>query len=367
MTLIGKGFFIWQIPRCEGGNAGAIAAKAVAAGLSHVLIKIADGPNWVYNYDHTEKVDHIPPVGAALRAAGVEVWGWHYVRGDDPVGEARIAVQRTKELGLDGYVIDAEIEYRKKSKAAAARRFIQELRRGLPHIPVALSSFRYPRSHHELPYDEFLAGCDYAMPQVYFEKAHNPEEQLDRSVEQYMGLANARPVIPTAPTYAAHGWRPTAEEITRFLTHTQSLGLSAVNAWSWDFSSRKAFQDLWEAVAQFDWPAKPPIADMPERLIGRLNEANPGLVAGLYLENAAHVTGARTISGQQPIGEWYHTLFTRLLPNARFEITGKTGSGHSRHFSWKAESDRGAVKDGTDTLSLREGQIQYHYTYFTIT
>jgi len=34
MALKGKGFFIWKIPDCEGGNAASIAAVAKAAGYS---------------------------------------------------------------------------------------------------------------------------------------------------------------------------------------------------------------------------------------------------------------------------------------------------------------------------------------------
>ncbi len=366
MTLNGKGFFIWQIPRCDGGDPAAIAARARAADLSHVLIKIADGSNWPYNYDREADVDLVPPVRDALRAEGVEVWGWHYVRGNDPEGEASLAVRRMRELNLDGYVIDAEAEYRDRRKRSAAARFMRSLRAGLPDVPVALSTYRYPRVHAELPFEEFLQGCDYAMPQVYFEQARNPEWQLERSVEQYMNLRPARPVIPTAPAYSAGGWRPTADELQRFFQKARDIGLTAANAWSWDFATRPKFIDLWDAIAAFDWPARPPIADMPERLIGRFNQRDPALVAGLYHENAAHVTGARTVLGKPAIQSWYQVLFTQLLPNAQFRLTGKSGAGNTRQFTWTATSDKGEVLDGNDTLGLRDGLIQYHYTYFTI-
>ena len=42
MTLQGKGFFTFNLPECEGGDPAAIVAAALAAGLSHVIIKIAD-------------------------------------------------------------------------------------------------------------------------------------------------------------------------------------------------------------------------------------------------------------------------------------------------------------------------------------
>ncbi len=366
MALLGKGFYIWQIPRCEGGNPNAIAARAREADLSHVLIKIADGSEWAYNFDQERRVDLVVPVISALRQAGIQAWGWHYIWGEDPIGEARLAIRRVRELGVDGYVIDAEKEFKESGKKSAAKRFMRELRSALPDLPVALSTYRYPSIHHEIPYSEFLEGCDYAMPQVYFEKAHNPEQQLERTVDQYMALRPARPVIPTAPTYATSEWRPTSDEIHRFFQKSKEMGLTAANAWSWDFASRPAYRELWDAVADFEWPANPPLPDMPERLIERLNRREAQYVSGLYLENAAHVTGARTVVGLQAIQAWYQTLFAELLPNAVFDLTGKSGSGNSRHFTWKASSDRGTVANGNDTLGLREGLIQYHYTYFTI-
>jgi hypothetical protein len=366
MTLVGKGYFIWKIPQCDGGVPAAIAARASAAGLSHVLIKIADGANWMYNYDYETRTDLIPPVADALRATGISVWGWHYVRGDNPTGEARLAVDRMRALRLDGYVIDAEGEYRHTEKRGAAKNFMDALRSGLPSTPIALSSYRFPRIHQPLPWTEFLERCDLAMPQVYFEGAHNPEQQLALSVEQYAALRPARPFVPTIPTYASSKWRPTPDEIVRILRKARELGLTAANAWSWDFASRPAFADLWNAVASYDWPPATPLGDVPERLVDALNKQEPESVAGLYAENAAHVTGSRTLVGKGAIQDWYRKLLTELLPESHFELTGKNGSDNSRHFTWTASGPRGSVRDGSDTVGLRDGRIQYHYSHFSV-
>lgn len=367
MPIKGKGYFMWQIPKCDGGDPARIAARAQSARLSRVLIKIADGANWIYNYDPKRKIDYIPPVRDALKNAGIQVWGWHYVRGDDPIGEARLAINRMRALGLDGYVIDAEKEYKKPGKKVAAERFMRELRAGLPNVPIGLSTYRYPQIHYQLPYSQFLDRCDFSMPQVYFEFAHNPEEQLERSVAQYMALKPARPVLVTGPTYSHNAWRPSADEVIRFLRKAREMGIEAVNFWAYDFATRSTMIDLWDAVAGFEWPEGNPIADMPERLLGRLNQKDAGLVSGLYLENAAHVTGERTAIGRDSIRTWYEGLLGTVLPNGHFEVTGKSGSGSTRQFTWKATSDRGAVIDGNDTLGLVGGRILYHYTYFNVT
>jgi len=81
--ITGKGMFIWKLYRCENGDPQAIANVAAQAGLSHVLVKIADNSG-IYNYDWDNHRDLVPPVVSALKARGIEVWGWHYVYGKDP-------------------------------------------------------------------------------------------------------------------------------------------------------------------------------------------------------------------------------------------------------------------------------------------
>ncbi len=365
MTLKGKGYYIWQIPHCEGGNVEAIAAAARRAGLGYVLIKVANR-TYAYNYDWRRRIDYVPPLVKALRAQGIGVWGWQYVYGDDPAGEANIAIRRIRELGLDGFVVNAEAEYKHPGKAKAATTYMKRMRSALPNLPIGLSSYRYPSYHPQLPWKEFLAYCDYNMPQVYWMQNHNPGAQLKRSVREFEGMAPFRPIIPTGATFSERGWTPTPEEVLEFLQTAQSLNLSSVNFWSWD-SARPALPDLWTVVANFPWEgAPPPVLDITEQLVEALNTHDPDKVAALYTENAVHVNAVRTIQGKANIRTWYATLFGQILPNAKFTLTGYSGKGNSRHMVWEAVSSAGAVRNGNDTLGLQDGKIAYHYTFFTV-
>jgi len=369
MALEGKGFFIWQIPTCEGGDVNKIATEAKAAGLSHILIKIANGI-YTYNYDWDKKVDLVPPLANALRAVGIQVWGWHYVYGDSPTGEADIAIKRITELNLDGYVIDAEAQYKDPGKAAAAKTFMTRLRDGIGNnVPVALSSYRYP-SYHPIPWNEFLEKCDYNMPQVYWIDAHNPGEQLARSIKEFNSLKYIRPMIPVGAAFTEWGWKPTSEEVNEFLSAAQSFNLTAANFWAWhncrDILTPK--HEIWNTIADYDWDGgSPPPLDITQRYINTLNSHDVNQVANLYQANAVHVTSARTIVGIDKIRSWYSMLFDQILPLASFTVTGFAGTGNTRHFTWTAVSSNGAVNDGNDTFGLVDDKVAYHYSFFTVT
>lgn len=156
--------------------------KQLPLRVFHVLIKIANDTR-AYNVDSNGN-DLIAPVVDALRAKGIQVWGWHYVYSHDPLGEAKIAISQTRRFALDGYVIDAESEYKLAGREAVARSFMSELRKGLASTPVALSSFRWPTYHRTFPYAAFLEKCDLNMPQVYWMQAHDAAYDLTRLVDE---------------------------------------------------------------------------------------------------------------------------------------------------------------------------------------
>lgn len=370
MALEGKGFFIWKIKDCEAGDAGQIASKAKNAGLSHVLIKIANGI-YSYNYDWTRKIDLVPPVVQALRSNGIEVWGWHYVYGNQPTSEAKIAIRRVEELDLDGYVIDAESEYKESGKATAAKKFMQELRGGLGNsTPVALSSYRYP-SLHPIPWNQFLEKCDYNMPQVYWIHAHNPGAQLAQTLREYESpnIKYHPPIIPVGAAFTEHGWTPTSSEVLELLDTARALNLSAVNFWEW-YNCREVMtpkREVWKVISDYNWETGSELPkDITEKYIDALNSQEIGRILDLYHERAVHVTSSRTIFGRAAIQTWYETFLGQLLPGAKFTHTGFSGTGSSRHFTWKAVAAHKSILDGNDTFGLANGDITYHYSYFTI-
>lgn len=365
MTFQGKGMFIWKIPRCEQGDPAKIAQVAQNANFTHVLVKIADG-TLVYHGDWGSTVDMVSPVINALRTASIKVVGWHYLYGDNPAGEARIAIQRIKQLKVDAYVIDVEGQYKAPGKREAAKRFMSDLRAALPTLTVALSSYRYPTLHPQIPWKEFLEKCDFNMPQVYWMKAHNPAAQLQRCLREFQSISPFRTLVPTGAAFREHGWQPTDREVLEFLNKVKELNLHAANFWEWSEARSGIMPNVWETIRDFNWDGSPAVQDICQQFVAALNKRDPNLMASLYTPNAVHITAARTVQGIESIRTWYASLFNQVLPNAAFTLTSYTGKGSSRRFTWSADSPSAVVLNGGDTLGLLNDKIAYHFTSFAV-
>jgi len=120
----GKGIFIWQIKQLAGGDANAITGLAKAAKLTHVLIKVADGK---YSYNITNGVDMVPGLVASLRSHGIQAWGWQYIYGRDPIAEAKKGIERVKQFALDGFVVNAEKEFKADGMDKVAKKYMEDI------------------------------------------------------------------------------------------------------------------------------------------------------------------------------------------------------------------------------------------------
>lgn len=373
MTLQGKGFFTLNLLECEGGEPTSILAEAQSAGLSHVIVKIADGVNAV-GFDASGK-DFTAPVVNALRDSGFAVWGWQSVYGAEPSLEADIAIARAQALRLEGYVVNAGAEYQRPGRASAAGVFMRTVRNGLA-VPIALSSYRFPNYHPELPWSTLLEFCDLHMPQVTWEEAHNAGAQLRESKRQCDALPNARPYMPTGPAYGISGWNPLANEINEFLNTARELGLPAVNFFNWD-TCRQKLPLIWKEIASFAWstpapikqraaapvpaPDTPPIAPLDAFLVQFLNALNSrqaAQVSALYDPAATQVWADQLHQDGAAIQNGYEVFFASLPPGGMFTISKVQVKDNQRLFSWKSSEISGET-----SLVLKSGKIILEHTF----
>ena len=333
--LIGKGYFIDQILNCENGDSDAIVNKAVHADLSHIVIKIANCTE-PSNIDLNQGLDYAQHTARVLQSHGIQAWGWQYITGDDPIGEANQAIQRIKSLNLDGFVINAEKEYKAPGKDKAARVYMSTLRSVFPDLPLALSSYRFPSYHPQLPWLEFLEKCDVNMPKVFWIQAHNPYAQLARCLSEFETLLPFRPIIPTAAVFATDDWQPSSQEISEFIGGAVEHNLSAVNFWNWDSVHSDNLMDLWNTVQIFTWPSLNPTGYFLKSYFSALNSKDPEQVVSLYDHRSVHVTSDRSIQGISSIKNWYAEWFKNKIPTADLQLLSTSGEGNAHHFTWKA-------------------------------
>lgn len=254
--LSGKGMYIWIIDPDE--DPRQTAADCAIAGLTHVAIKIADA-GYPYNIKTDSsgvKRDLVKPLVQELRAYGIEPWGWQFVYGNMPDAEADIAISRSLELDLAGFIVNAEGQY--KGKHAAAAGYMSRLRAGIGSIyPIALSSFRFPNYHPEFPWVEFLSKVDINMPQVYWMMSHNAGDQMIRCYEEFQQSKFPQvPIFPTGSAFSEGGWRASVEEIQEFMETAESLGLAGCNFWLYS-QARHRFPEYWNVISAYDWPDQP--------------------------------------------------------------------------------------------------------------
>src|SRR5690606_26944738 len=258
--LDGKGYFVWHADRVIGGRGVGSAEKAaemaVAAGIEHVILKIADGeelfPSPKYDAGGAKEAATLALL-QALRAAGITVWGWAFVYGEGiaPETQADVFARRARQLGLRGLVVNAEdLGERRWSLPGGsdrARQYMSALRgalAGVEGITLALSSYRFPQSHPFFPFAAFMADCEIAMPQVYWVARSEGDAigNLRRCYEQYKELFPDRLIIPVGAAYGEvygsasdrYFWSSSPRQIHRFMDQARAMGLPAVTFWSWE-------------------------------------------------------------------------------------------------------------------------------------
>jgi hypothetical protein len=301
-TLGGKWIWVWNARRCDGGDAGRIAARLKQAGCEGALVKAFDGPRW---FDQGRAWREI---AAALRAHGVGVGGWGYLYANDPAGEAQRAIETAQYGEADLLVLDVETEF--KGKAAAAEEVCRRVREAVgPHYPLYFSSFAIARYHQAFPFAVFNRYCTGAAPQVYWNAFRWPVEQaLAMTYEDHaaLGIAPER-VFPVGGLYQEGLIRyPPADEVRAFGREATRRGSPGVSFWSYEHMS----DEMWQAGASIRGSGLDPAGgeeeemssekfDQVTRSLGDLSGRVQRLEADVRSLRAGTTTAARTYTVRQ--------------------------------------------------------------------
>jgi hypothetical protein len=263
---LGKGDWIWQMPQTQThlgvSTVQAVIDYEVGKGMKWITVKCGDGANiWTqFTADLVTRAHN----------AGLKIFGWGYVYGSNPTGEANVAIN-AMNLGADGFIIDAESEYEVlANNSAIAAQYCQAIRAAYPDHFLAHAPFPYIQSHSGFPYVTFGTYCDAVMPQDYWGAIGiSPSTMVTNMDAKWKTWQNGltgtnlnaiKPIVPLAQSYAP----VTGAEITTFVTGIVNDPIPAtVGGYKgisfWDAQARTADMDAAVAAANIGTSNNPPV------------------------------------------------------------------------------------------------------------
>ena len=242
----GKGMWIWQYGKTEGGDVAAIVARAKAVGLTHLYLRI--GSRWDGFYGGPSSTSCCPPptAPACWCSAGTSP-GWRIVAGDVAAGPGDHQLRDARRHRIDGFSADIEtgvgghphltrvgVGLRQADPRGGRARLTliacvpdPSPRRGTSPTPRS-SALRRHRA------DGLLA-----QPPA----RHRRDPRRDELAKF------GKPVFPVGQAYDGlpEGGRPGApppDELWRFFIAADSKGVTGVSFWSWQAADQRA----WDAI-----------------------------------------------------------------------------------------------------------------------
>lgn len=258
--ISGRCMFIWQLApvlKTELGVQG-LVAKAKAAGLSGVWIKVADAAKPFANVATPAAQQDFVQVRDALRAAGISVWGWQVPYGKtvaQATAEADCAIGLAKSLDLDGMLMDAEggAGYFTGGPTVAqayAERLADQL--GQQNRGLAICGNDIPSNFPNYPFATFAQYAQFNTPQVYYGGSPSVANRLDRAITANAGFD--LPFVPVGAAWLGDGGgcasaSACAERAREFLRLVDAHGFVGCSFWHWQAAPSAFWEVLIDTAA----------------------------------------------------------------------------------------------------------------------
>ncbi len=257
----GKGMYLWQLWNSEGGgkNLTSIITKLKSLSVTWVVIKMGDGDsnynspnhslyNWaVQNYKSMDSVTSI------FHANGIKLLAFQYVYGvphhwGNAASETDVANSILSVKGLDGLLIDAEIEYDVLSNNdAVAQAYCDNIHSNHPDSFLGLTAWARINGHNSFPWTTFLDRVDVNMPQTYWAaRPTTPSNELSIMSSQFTSYTNTwvsqgdsaadKPIMPIGQgEYFGYSNDVKSGDITSFCNLSQSTyNYPGVSLWEYN-------------------------------------------------------------------------------------------------------------------------------------
>jgi hypothetical protein len=245
----GKGMWIWEPDKTEGGDVTAIVAKAKAVGLTHLYVRT--GSSWD-GFNGAPFLDKLLPVA---HKAGLLVYGWDFPRllsPSDDVARATQAVEHRSpgKQRIDGFAADIETQSEGTAiSGPAAAAYGKELRDAVGVNFPLIATVPRPSPAQAYPYADVVASFDAIAPMVYWLN-RQPDTDVAGALRDLAPYG--KPIFPVGQAYDGkpEGGRlgvPPPEELWRFMRFAQSNGALGVSFWSWQAADQRAFDAIGQA------------------------------------------------------------------------------------------------------------------------
>jgi hypothetical protein len=234
----GRGMWIWEMPRSNGGDVSSIVSRARQYGVKTLFIKSGDGSGHGGEDGYWSQFSS--SLVSALHANGIRACGWQFVYGNYPATEAHVGAAAVSN-GADCLVIDAEGQY--EGKYMQAQRYVTTLRKLVGrHYPVGLAGFPYVDYHPGFPYSIFLGpgGAQYNAPQMYWVDIGTTVDRVYSHTFAFNRIYG-RPIFPLGQIYN----NPPTNEVVRFRELSLAYSTGGLSWWDW----QEATGAGWTAVS----------------------------------------------------------------------------------------------------------------------
>ena len=229
-----------------------------ARGMQWITVKCGDGGSaWTqFNTDLVTRAHN----------SGLKIFGWAYAYGNDVPGEINVALNALN-LGADGFIIDAEIEYETNANnTVSATQYCEGIRSAYPNRFLAHAPFPIISSHSRFPYITFGKYCDAVMPQAYWADIGGTNYAITmvtrmntewRSWQNALSGSNTnaiKPIVPIGQGYNSVNGSVDGSQITAFInalkTNSPSASAAGYKGVSfWSCQHHAAAPEKWSAIA----------------------------------------------------------------------------------------------------------------------
>ncbi len=359
VPTVGKGMWTWQIWNSDNGNLDSVITTLKEYGVKWITVKLGDGNNsWDRPgqalYEWASQYGGVDSVIARFRENGIKVFGWQYVYGTDKWSGAGVAANEfdvTSQIlntpGIDGFIIDAEVQFQSAGMDTVAADYMDSIRTHFPHAFVALSSFPRVTGHLTFPWITFLKSCNVNMPRDYWAmRSLTPLQEYDdmwndlSSYEEKWiseGYVDAvKPIVPTGQGeyFGAGKGNPLYPgDISEYCSLVQGAGDAGVSLWQ--FSGMTS--PNWAEYAN-SWATRPAVPSVTSStpsagtrgfptysgiIINFNTQMDPASVAKGFTISP-HVDG--TFSMNPGLNEWTFVPDTLLNWSTKYTITVDTSA-----------------------------------------